>query len=61
MKAKKAEPARKPATRETADLDVRYGEIGISAVVAAMRYHGTSGKSDQVRDGDKEPRPEKAA
>jgi len=63
MKAKRAEPARKPAKRETADLDVRYGEIGISAVAAAMRYHRTAGKSQQGRDEDKERRqiPEKAA
>jgi hypothetical protein len=38
MTAKKATPARPPAERETADLDVRYGKIGISAVAAAMRY-----------------------
>jgi hypothetical protein len=44
MKAKKAAPARKPAERETADLDVRYGKIGISAVAAAMRYHRPAGK-----------------
>ena len=24
------------------DLDQRYGEIGISAVAAAVRYHGTA-------------------
>ena len=26
--------------REAENLEVRYGEIGISAVVAAMRYQG---------------------
>jgi hypothetical protein len=26
--------------REAQNLEVRYGEIGISAVVAAMRYQG---------------------
>jgi hypothetical protein len=47
MKAKKEKPARKPAERETADLDLRYGEIGISAVAAAMRYHHTARKEPQ--------------
>jgi hypothetical protein len=49
MKAKNAELARKPAARETADLDVRYGEIGISAVAAAMRYHYPTGKKPEQK------------
>lgn len=31
---------KKPSARETQNLAVRYGEIGISAVAAAMRYRG---------------------
>ena len=30
----------KPSTGEAQNLAVRYGEIGISAVAAAMRYRG---------------------
>jgi hypothetical protein len=47
MKAKKAKPASAPAKGETADLDVRYGKIGISAVAAALRYHHAAGKKPE--------------
>ena len=54
MKAKTAELAPKPAKGETADLHVRYGKIGISAVAAAMRYHRPGGKTEQPRLTDNE-------
>jgi hypothetical protein len=34
--------------REAQNLEVRYGEIGISAVVAAMRYQGGAKTSAHV-------------
>ena len=34
--------------REAQNLEVRYGEIGISAVVAAMRYQGGAKTSANV-------------
>jgi hypothetical protein len=38
MKATKAAQSTKNASRKVPGLAVRYGEIGISAVAAAMRY-----------------------
>jgi hypothetical protein len=53
MKAKKAKLAAQPAKGEAADLDVRYGKIGISAVAAAMHYHRSAAKkSEQQRVTD---------
>ncbi len=41
-----------PATRrEPQNLEVRYGEIGISAVVAAVRYQGDAKTPAQVSAG----------
>jgi hypothetical protein len=39
MKASKTEQ-RQDSKRQHSDLDSRYGEIGISAVVAALRHQG---------------------
>ena len=63
MKAKKAKPAPQPSKQKTTDLHVRYGEIGISAVAAAMRYQ-RAGKTKQESDaGERETKsiPEIAA
>ena len=38
MTSTNAAQSTKTASREVADLTVRYGAIGISAVAAAMRY-----------------------
>jgi len=38
MKSTKATRSTEAAGREAQNLEVRYGKIGISAVVAAMRY-----------------------
>jgi hypothetical protein len=38
MKSAKMTKTTQPIRREAQNLEVRYGEIGISAVVAAMRY-----------------------
>jgi hypothetical protein len=40
MKSTKIAQPNQSARREAQDLDVRYGQIGISAVAAAMRYQG---------------------
>lgn len=37
MKSQRATPEQR---RDRAELDARFGKIGISAVVAAMRYQG---------------------
>jgi hypothetical protein len=42
MKSTKTAQSTQSARRETQDLDVRYGQIGISAVAAAMRYQGAA-------------------
>ena len=34
--------------REAQNLEVRYGQIGISAVAAAMRYQGDAGDRARV-------------
>jgi len=34
------------------DLDQRYGEIGISAVAAAVRYHGATKQAADTRQDD---------
>jgi hypothetical protein len=52
MKAKKVKPAPQPAKGKTADLDVRYGKIGISAVAAAMHYHRPAGNKPEQRATD---------
>jgi hypothetical protein len=40
MKSTKVAKSTQFVRRETQNLEVRYGEIGISAVAAAMRYQG---------------------
>jgi hypothetical protein len=40
MKSTKMAQPTQSTRREPQNLEVRYGEIGISAVVAAMRYQG---------------------
>ncbi|HWF93394.1 MAG TPA: hypothetical protein VG291_00380 [Xanthobacteraceae bacterium] len=40
MKSSKMAQSIQSVCREAQNLEVRYGEIGISAVVAAMRYQG---------------------
>jgi hypothetical protein len=40
--------------REAQNLEVRYGKIGISAVVAAMRYQGFAKKPAHV-SADRQP------
>jgi len=40
--------------REVQNLEVRYGKIGISAVVAAMRYQGYAKKPALV-SADRQP------
>ena len=40
MKSAKTMQSTQPIRREVQNLEVRYGEIGISAVAAAMRYQG---------------------
>jgi hypothetical protein len=40
MKSKKMMQSTQSIRREVQNLEVRYGKIGISAVVAAMRYQG---------------------
>jgi hypothetical protein len=40
--------------REAQDLEVRYGKIGISAVVAAIRYQGCAKKPAHV-SADRQP------
>ncbi|HEY6258904.1 MAG TPA: hypothetical protein VIY51_24270 [Xanthobacteraceae bacterium] len=43
-----------PTRREPQNLAVRYGEIGISAVAAAMRYQGDGkGLASPERDPDR--------
>jgi hypothetical protein len=40
MKSTKTMQSTQSVRRQAQDLEVRYGKIGISAVVAAMRYQG---------------------
>jgi hypothetical protein len=40
MKSTKVAQSTQSVRREAQNLEVRYGEIGISAVAAAMRYQG---------------------
>jgi hypothetical protein len=40
MKSTKMAQSTQPARPKAQDLDVRYGQIGIPAVAAAMRYQG---------------------
>ena len=40
MKSTNMAPSTRSIRGETQNLEVRYGKIGISAVVAAMRYQG---------------------
>jgi hypothetical protein len=40
MKSTDMAPSTRSIRGETQNLEVRYGKIGISAVVAAMRYQG---------------------
>jgi hypothetical protein len=48
MKSKKMAQSTQSTRREPQSLEVRYGEIGISAVVAAMRYQGDARIAAQV-------------
>jgi hypothetical protein len=48
MKSTKMAQSTQSFRREAQNLEVRYGEIGISAVVAAMRYQGDAKTSAQV-------------
>jgi hypothetical protein len=48
MKSTKMAQPTQSARREPQNLEVRYGEIGISAVVAAMRYQGDGRIAAQV-------------
>ena len=48
MKATKKLQSTQSVRREAQDLEVRYGKIGISAVVAAMRYQGAAKRAPQV-------------
>lgn len=41
--------ARRDRPTKSSKLDERYGEIGISAVAAAVRCRGEERKSDRVR------------
>jgi hypothetical protein len=55
MKSTKTMQSTQSIRREVQNLEVRYGKIGISAVVAAMRYQGDAGRpalvsSDQQSD-----------
>ena len=45
MKSTKMAPSNRP---EAQNLEVRYGQIGISAVAAAMRYQGDAGDRARV-------------
>jgi hypothetical protein len=48
MKSTKMAQSTQSVRREAHNLEVRYGEIGISAVVAAMRYQGGAKTSVHV-------------
>jgi hypothetical protein len=48
MKPTKMAQSTQSVSREAQNLEVRYGEIGISAVVAAMRYQGDAKTPAQV-------------
>jgi hypothetical protein len=50
--AKKGQPA-EAAGKETPSLEVRYGKIGISAVVAAMRYRSEARDAQQASTGNR--------
>jgi hypothetical protein len=54
MKSTKMAQSTQSARREIQDLDVRYGQIGISAVAAAMRYQGAA-KTDAKIDAKTAP------
>jgi hypothetical protein len=48
MKSAKNMQSTQSIRREAQNLEVRYGEIGISAVVAAMRYQSDAKRPAQV-------------
>jgi len=48
MKSTKMLQSTQSVRREAHNLEVRYGEIGISAVAAAMRYQGGAKTSAHV-------------
>jgi hypothetical protein len=54
MKPTKAAPPTQSIRREAQNLEVCYGEIGISAVVAAMRYQGEA-KNPAPDQPDRQP------
>jgi hypothetical protein len=54
MKSTKVAQSTQSVRREAQNLEVRYGEIGISAVVAAMRYQGDV-KSPAHIPADRQP------
>jgi len=49
MKATKATELSQDFRRKYPDLDNRYGKIGISAVVAALRYQGEQPTASKYR------------
>jgi hypothetical protein len=50
----KSAKTRRSIRREAQNLEVRYGEIGISAVAAAMRFQG-DGKTAGQAAGEPKP------
>ena len=48
MKSAKTMQTTQSIRREVQNLEVRYGKIGISAVVAAMRYQGDAHRPTHV-------------
>jgi hypothetical protein len=50
MKTAKASQSAEAAVCEASNLEVRYGKIGISAVVAAMRYRSDARAPEQDSD-----------
>ena len=53
MKSTKMAQPTQSARREAPNLEVRYGEIGISAVVAAVRYQGAAKRPAQIATPDR--------
>jgi hypothetical protein len=57
MKSAKTTKTTQSIRREAQNLEVRYGEIGISAVAAAMRYQGDAKTPAQVTPAQVSSRP----
>jgi hypothetical protein len=49
MNATRATEQSQDSQRQYKSLDDRYGKIGISAVVAALRYQGEQRNADETR------------